>query len=111
MVGKIFFRLATYPLLAATLEVARSPRKAKSQSCVRWACTAGFFKRLGEVASEESGGFARKFIHERYISLAQTRHYVRKGYPRKPMWVSVKQKAALFGKAHKENDDGDDAGS
>ena len=72
---------------------------------------AGFFKRLGEVASEESGGFARKFIHERYISLAQTRHYVRKGYPRKPMWVSVKQKAVLFGKAHKENDDGDDAGS
>ena len=73
---------------------------------------AGFFKRLGEVASdEESGGFARKFIHERYISLTRQRHYVRKGYPRRPMWVSVAQKAALFGKPQKENNDGDDARS
>jgi hypothetical protein len=58
----------------------------------------GFFKRLDEVASEESGGFARKFIHQMYTNLGQQRHYVRKGYPRRPMWVSVAQKAALFGK-------------
>jgi len=58
----------------------------------------GFFKRLDEVASvEESGGFARRFIHQMYADLGRQRHFVRKGYPRRPMWVSVKQKAVLFG--------------
>ena len=65
----------------------------------------GFFKRLDEVASvEESGAFARRFIHQMYADLARQRHYMRKGYPRRPMWVSVKQKAVLFGndEQHKE---------
>jgi len=57
----------------------------------------GFFKRLEEVASEEGGGFARRFIHQMYADLGRQRHFVRKGYPRRPMWVSVKQKAVLFG--------------
>ena len=57
----------------------------------------GFFKRLDEAASEESGGFARRFIHQMFKKLVQQRHYVEKGHPRRPMWVSVKQKAALFG--------------
>ena len=71
----------------------------------------GFFKRLEEVASEESGGFARKFIHQMYADLARQRHYMRKGYPRRPMRVTVAQKAALFGKSQKENNDGNDARS
>ena len=65
---------------------------------------AGFFKRLGEVASDEKNGvFARIFIHQRYMGLARTRHFVREGYERKPLWVSVKQKAALFGDKQKED--------
>ena len=65
----------------------------------------GFFKRLDEVASvEETGAFARRFIHQMYQKMLKQRHYVEKGYPRRPMWVSVKQKAALFGnnEQHKE---------
>ena len=73
----------------------------------------GFFKRLDEAASEESGGVARRVIHQMFKKLVQQRHYVEKGHPRRPMWVSVKQKAVLFGSPvqQKENDSGDDARS
>tara|TARA_R110000744_G_scaffold327629_1_gene433346 strand:+ start:325 stop:705 length:381 start_codon:yes stop_codon:yes gene_type:complete len=59
---------------------------------------AGFFRAVGEVASEDSGGFALRFIHQMYARLGRKRHFVREGYERWPMWVSVAQKAAIFKK-------------
>ena len=60
---------------------------------------AGFFKRLGEVASdEENGGFAIIVIHQKYADLRRRQIAVREGYERRPMWVSVAQKAAIFKK-------------
>ena len=64
----------------------------------------GFLNRLDEVAAEkETGGVARRFIHEMYNKIPQQNHYVRLGRPRREMWVSVKQKAALFGNKQKED--------
>ena len=58
---------------------------------------AGFFNRLDAAASEqETGGFARKFIHQMHASLGRERLFVKKGFARKPLWVSVKQKEAIF---------------
>ena len=58
---------------------------------------AGFFKRLGEVASDEkTGGFAIRFIHQKYAGLRRTQIAVRDGHDRRQMWVSVAQKSALF---------------
>lgn len=58
---------------------------------------AGFFKRLGEVASDEKNGvFAMKFIHQKYADLRRRQIAVRDGHERRQMWVSVSQKSALF---------------
>ena len=58
---------------------------------------AEFFRRLDAAASEqETGGFARKILHQMYGSLGRERHFVKKGFARRPLWVSVKQKAAIF---------------
>ena len=59
---------------------------------------AGFLKRLDAAAAEqETGGFARRLIHQMYGDLKQQSYFVENGHARRPMWVSVKQKAAAFG--------------
>ena len=59
---------------------------------------AEFFRRLDAAASEqESGGFARKILHQMYAGMVgRGRLQAKKGSARRPLWVSAKQKAAIF---------------
>ncbi len=59
---------------------------------------AEFFRRLDAAASEqETGGFARKILHQMYAGMVgRGRLQVKKGSARRPLWVSAKQKAAIF---------------
>ena len=63
---------------------------------------AGVLKRLDAAAAEqETGGFARRLIHQMHSNLRRQSHFVEKGHERNPMWVSVKQKAAALGGTNK----------